>query len=130
MPDFDLKLAPRLFRGGEKCFGPGAAELLEGVDRDGSLRAAAAHMGMAYSKAWTTLRNCEKTLDSPLLTRETGGKGGGGARLTPQGRALLEGYRRLERELDAAGALLLRQCIPGVGGVDTAEPKDEKRDCL
>ena len=64
---FTLKLSPRLFWGGEKCFGPGIAELLEGVDREGSLRAAACGMGMAYSKAWTALRRCEETLKVPLL---------------------------------------------------------------
>ena len=73
---FTLKLSPRLFWGGEKCFGPGIAELLEGVDREGSLRAAACGMGMAYSKAWTALRRCEETLKVPLLERKTGGRSG------------------------------------------------------
>ena len=90
---FTLKLSPRLFWGGEKCFGPGIAELLEGVDREGSLRAAACGMGMAYSKAWTALRRCEETLKVPLLERKTGGRSGGHSRLTAEGRFLLEEYR-------------------------------------
>ena len=101
---FTLKLSPRLFWGGEKCFGPGIAELLEGVDREGSLRAAACGMGMAYSKAWTALRRCEETLKVPLLERKTGGRSGGHSRLTAEGRFLLEEYRRLERRLSQEGS--------------------------
>ncbi|HWQ58978.1 MAG TPA: ModE family transcriptional regulator, partial [Clostridia bacterium] len=51
-------LTVRLFRG-EKCFGPGIAELLGRVDEAKSLRAAAQQMGMAYSKAWRIIKECE-----------------------------------------------------------------------
>ncbi|MDD3346586.1 LysR family transcriptional regulator [Oscillibacter sp.] len=106
---FTLKLSPRLFADGEKCFGPGAAELLEGVDREGSLRGAAGGMGMSYSNAWTTLRECERALGFPLLERKAGGPAGGCSVLTPRGRALLEGYRRLEARLAAENASLLEE---------------------
>lgn len=96
---FELRLSARLFRDGAKCFGPGVAALLEGVDREGSLQASAAAMGMAYSKAWTTLRACEQALGFPLLERRTGGRRGGSSRLTPEGRRLLESYRALEARL-------------------------------
>ena len=45
-------LAIRLFADDTKAFGPGVATLLHHVDALHSLRAAAAAMGMAYSKAW------------------------------------------------------------------------------
>ena len=45
-----------------KCFGPGVAQLLHTVDRLHSLRAAAAEMEMAYSKAWNIIRNSEAAL--------------------------------------------------------------------
>ena len=45
-------LTVRLFCG-EKCFGPGMAQLLRKVQELHSLRAAAMSMNMAYSKAWT-----------------------------------------------------------------------------
>lgn len=88
----------------EKCFGPGIAELLERVEEHRSLRAAAASMDMAYSKAWTIVRRCEENLDMKLLDYTTGGKHGGGASVTEDGRRLLARYRdycaRLRQEAD------------------------------
>ena len=78
---------------GERCFGPGVAALLEGVEERGSLRAAAISMEMAYSKAWRILRRAEDAFGCKLLQSTTGGKNGGGAALTPEGAALLKAYR-------------------------------------
>ncbi len=108
----ELRMTLRLFFGGEKCFGPGPAALLEATDRLGSLRAAAAEADMAYSKAWTSLRACEQALGFPLLEREAGGRRGGGSRLTKEGRDLLAGYRELERRMDQEGTRLLRELLP------------------
>lgn len=76
----------------DKAFGPGIAKLLHNVQEFHSLRAAAADMGMAYSKAWTIIKNSEQALGYPLLTSTTGGKHGGGAALTAEGAALLNAY--------------------------------------
>ena len=75
-----------------KCFGPGIAQLLHAVDRLHSLRAAAAEMEMAYSKAWNIVRNSEDALGFKLLNSSVGGKGGGGAYLTEEAVKLLESY--------------------------------------
>ncbi|MEF9865608.1 MAG: LysR family transcriptional regulator [Oscillospiraceae bacterium] len=105
----DIKIAIRLFFGGGKCFGPGPAQLLKAIDHTGSLRAAAAEMGMSYSKAWTLLRSCEKTLEFPLLEREVGGTNGGFSHLTAKGRDLLEKYNALENQLCAYGSSLVKE---------------------
>ncbi len=76
----------------EKCFGPGIARLLHQVQELHSLRAAAISMNMAYSKAWTIIKNAENALGFSLLHSVTGGKGGGGAALTTEGEALLSAY--------------------------------------
>lgn len=98
---YDLRL--RLFRG-EKCFGPGVAELLHGVEARGSIRAACRAMGMAYSKAWKILKRAEEDLGFALLAREAGGSGGGNAALTPEGKQFLMRYdafvRAVQREAD------------------------------
>lgn len=75
-----------------KCFGPGIAELLRRVERLRSLRAAAKSMDMAYSKAWTTVRSCEEALGFRLLDYTAGGRNGGGAKLTEEGRLILTRY--------------------------------------
>ena len=78
--------------GEEKIFGPGIAELLEHVDELHSLRKATQAMGMAYSKAWTIVKNAETALGFPLLVSTVGGK----AELTDRGRQFLSAYRRFE----------------------------------
>lgn len=91
----EQKLRPvltiRLFTD-EKCFGPGIAELLRRVRELKSLRAAAASMGMAYSKAWTIVKTSEKALGFKLLVSTTGGRHGGGASLSTQAENLLAAY--------------------------------------
>ena len=67
-----------------KVFGPGVAELLRRVKELHSLRAAAASMAMAYSKAWTVIRAAEGCLGYKLLISTTGGKHGGGATVSPE----------------------------------------------
>ncbi len=84
-------LTVRLFTD-RKCFGPGVAELLHRVEEHHSLRAAAASMEMAYSKAWTIVKNAEDCLGFKLLHATSGGKNGGGAVLTAEGARLLEAY--------------------------------------
>lgn len=54
-------LTVRLFCG-EKCFGPGMAQLLRKVQELHSLRAAAMSMNMAYSKAWTITKKAQEAL--------------------------------------------------------------------
>ena len=83
----------------EKCFGPGVAMLLERVERLHSLRSAAMDMDMAYSKAWTIVRNAEAQLGFKLLSSTTGGRHGGGAVLTDEARELLSAYDGYCREL-------------------------------
>ena len=108
----DMKLRPvisvRVFRE-EKCFGPGIAELLHNVKTQHSLRAAAAQMGMAYSKAWTILKNSESALGFALLHSTTGGKNGGGAALTAEAEQLLQAYDDYCSELTAYGARLFEE---------------------
>ena len=77
---------------GEKFFGEGPARLLHGIEEFGSLRAAAMSMNMAYTKALKILKNAENTLGFPLATRTTGGKDGGGSKLTPEGKEWLKRY--------------------------------------
>ena len=77
---------------GEKFFGEGPCRLLRLVEETGSLRSAAASMGMAYSKALKLVKNAEAALGFPLTMRTTGGRDGGGSVLTPQGKEWLKKY--------------------------------------
>ena len=92
-----------------KCFGPGVAELLRRVDENHSLRAAAQSMEMAYSKAWTIMKNAEAGLGVSLLVSSTGGKHGGGATLTDDARRILAAYERCCEKLRARADELLAE---------------------
>lgn len=91
-------LTIRLFTD-EKCFGPGVATLLHNVEDLHSLRAASMKMNMAYSKAWSIIRNAEAQMGFKLLLSTTGGRHGGGAVLTEEGRKLLTAYDGYCREV-------------------------------
>ena len=93
-------LTIRLFTD-EKCFGPGVATLLHNIEQLHSLRSAAMKMNMAYSKAWTIIRNAEAHLGFKLLHSTTGGRHGGGATLTEDAQELLAAYDSFCRELQA-----------------------------
>ena len=106
-----------------KCFGPGVAMLLHRVQKLHSLRSAAMDMDMAYSKAWTILREAERGLGFKLLHSTTGGRGGGGAVLTERGERLLAAYNLCERELKAeAERLFALHLAPFAAPV---EPEEE-----
>lgn len=98
----------RLFNG-DKAFGPGVAQLLHRVEELRSLRSAANSMEMAYSKAWTIIKNSEKALGYPLLASTTGGKNGGGAVLTEEGASLLKKYDEFCAEMQAYGDKLFAE---------------------
>ena len=98
----------------EKCFGPGIAVLLQKVQELHSLRAAAMSIGMAYSKAWTILKNAQQSLGFKLLDSTTGGKHGGGARLAPEAAALLAAYREYCGELNTFAMTLFAEKFEGI----------------
>ncbi|MBR3561858.1 MAG: LysR family transcriptional regulator [Oscillospiraceae bacterium] len=101
-------VSARLFTD-RKCFGPGIAELLRHVDELHSLRAAAQAMEMAYSKAWTIMKNAEEGLGVKLLDSSTGGKNGGGAALTEDARRILDAYERYCARLRAYSETLIAE---------------------
>lgn len=72
--------------------------LLERIEALGSISAAAKAVGITYKAAWDAVAALNAASDAPLVERSVGGAGGGGARLTRPGEALVAAYR----EVDAA----------------------------
>lgn len=85
-------------------FGKGVAELLRLTGSTGSLSAACREMGMASSKAWKIIRRAEADLGIRLLEGCSGGRCGGGSKLTEAGRLLLERYTAFDRDVQQAAA--------------------------
>ena len=92
------QLVVRIKLGGDAVFGPGKAELLESIDRLGSLSAAARAMRMSYRQAWMLLDTMNQAFRGPLVETSQGGPRGGGAALTRLGKRILVCYRRLQRK--------------------------------
>ena len=100
--DLHLKLTIRMYTDdNQRCFGPGIATLLQRVRLHKSLRAAAASMEMAYSKAWRIIRTAEGVFGCKLLSSTIGGSHGGGAVLTPQAERLLAAYEDYHAKVEA-----------------------------
>ena len=97
---------------GEKFFGEGPARLMHGIEETGSLRGAAVSMGMAYTKALKLIGNAEKALGFKLTERATGGKDGGGSRITPEGKEWLTRYETYRDACKAANAKLYLEFFP------------------
>jgi molybdate transport system regulatory protein len=89
----------RIYFGATLAIGPGRIELLEGVHRTGSLSQAARDMGMSYRRAWLLMQSLNESLSSPASLAARGGRRGGGATVTPTGRALIRAYRRTEAKV-------------------------------
>ena len=93
----------RIVFGDDGMIGPGKAELLERIDRCGSIAAAGREMGMSYKRAWQLIGTLNAMFREPLVDSTRGGPGGGGAVLTEVGRKVLELYRAFEVDAAQAG---------------------------
>jgi molybdate transport system regulatory protein len=76
--------------------GPGRADLLELIDRHGSIAAAGKEMGMSYKRAWGLVQALNSGFGTPLVESSRGGAAQGGARLTEAGRLVLTRYRAMQ----------------------------------
>ena len=99
-----LKLKIMLFCGDVTAMGPGKAELLEAIEREGSISAAGRVMGMSYRRAWSLVDTMNRCWTEPVVQTAVGGGSKGGARLTPFGLRLLKAYRDLDARLTEAAA--------------------------
>lgn len=120
MSDAALKLNARVWfeQGDNSLAGHTEVALLQAIADSGSISAAAKQLGRSYKWAWDTLETMNRLSDSPLVTRETGGKHGGGTRLTPRGEQLVAAYQAIARAHAAFVAALseeagtLEQSLP------------------
>ena len=75
-----------------ETIGIGKIKLLQLVGEIGSISGAARQMGMNYRRAWFLLDSMQSGFAEPLLLTERGGKGRGGASLTPLAEELISRY--------------------------------------
>jgi molybdate transport system regulatory protein len=101
-PAIETDLYLRLDFGSHGALGPGKVRLMELIAELGSITAAGKAMGMSYRRAWLLVDSLNEQFRNPLVVKQTGGSGGGGAVLTPNGRDIVARYRSAERKAAAA----------------------------
>jgi molybdate transport system regulatory protein len=101
--------------------GPGKIDLLESIQRTGSLRQAAQALGMSYRRAWLLLDGLNRSFTEPASTASIGGQGGGGVTLTPFGLEIIRAYRAAAQAIESAA----RQELESIASKAIAVPREE-----
>jgi molybdate transport system regulatory protein len=83
---------------GENFGGAGRVDLLARIADCGSISQAAKSIRMSYKAAWDAIDAMNNLAGEPLVERQTGGKGGGGTRLTARGQRLVDNFRIIDQE--------------------------------
>jgi len=85
---------------GSRCFGKGKMQLLEWIEKTGSINKAAKQMNMSYKKAWTMIAELNQQFAKPMVVTQSGGKEGGGTELTDDAKQLMKYYIELNQRID------------------------------
>ncbi len=119
------KLRLRILFGPEVAVGPGKVALLRAIREAGSISAGARAMNMSYRRAWLLVDTMNRCFREPVVAAAPGGKGGGGATVTPLGEDVLQRYARMQRAAEdsvradiAEFAELLADDPPDAGGAE------------
>jgi molybdate transport system regulatory protein len=99
----------------EGRIGPGKIQLLENIEACGSISAAGRAMEMSYKRAWDLVDEINRICRQAAVERQTGGKNGGGAVLTPFGTSLVARYRKIERNAASAARKELEALRKDIG---------------
>ncbi|MDA9160783.1 winged helix-turn-helix domain-containing protein [Crocinitomicaceae bacterium] len=77
---------------GQILLGEGRVSLLKAIDETGSLNKAAKQLKMSYKKAWGLIDDVNSRAEKSVVTKNIGGKSGGGTVLTPYGKTLVQTF--------------------------------------
>lgn len=102
-----ILVRPRIYIGADISIGPGKIDLLQRIAETHSIAAAARSLDIPYKRAWLLLDVLNQALGRPVVQTASGGKGGGGASLTPLGQQLVISYTALEERLNAESIIEL-----------------------
>jgi molybdate transport system regulatory protein len=117
-------LTIRVDFGASGFLGPGKIALMELISKHGSISAAGKEMGMSYRRAWLLVDEINGIFREPLVGKQMGGVGGGGARLTKLGRDVVTRYRAIEKAAATVSAADLRALRGAVGSGMPARQTD------
>jgi molybdate transport system regulatory protein len=101
-PTLRPSLSLRIYLDAQGHIGHGKIELLENISSCGSISAAGRAMNMSYRRAWLLVDEIKRICGHAAVETQEGGKGGGGAKLTPFGLSLVARYRKIEHSVERA----------------------------
>ena len=105
------KLFLRIEFGGDDRVGPGKIALLEAVEREQSISAAARAMGMSYRRAWLLIDTMNRMFREPVVRAHPGRASGRSAEVTPWGARLCAAYRDAEKRTEKASKALVDEIV-------------------
>ena len=85
--------------------GKGRMEILDNIEKTGSINQTAKMMKMSYKAVWSKIKATEKHLDTVIVHTDRKE----GSRLSKEGKELLEKYRLLKKECLSADDKLFRR---------------------
>jgi molybdate transport system regulatory protein len=96
-PPHILKIKLQVMCGAEIAMGPGKADLLEAIVREGSISAAGRALGFSYRRAWLLVDTMNRCWSEPLVIARGGAAG---AEVTAFGQQVLAQYRALQAAVE------------------------------
>ncbi len=87
--------------------------LLAKVAELGSIAKAAKATGFSYKTAWDSVNAVNNLLPTPAFITRPGGRSGGGAEVTEEGRRLIAVFHRLEERLSLISNLISEEGVAG-----------------
>jgi len=104
------ELSPRLRvwleKNGVHVLGKGGGEILEAIERCGSISSASKALGMSYRYVWGYIKKIEEITGRKVVKAFRGGRKGGKAELTDFGRELLKEFRKVQEFMEISGKSL------------------------
>ena len=110
-----LSVRPSVFLriefGGDDRIGPGKIALLEAVEREHSISAAARAMRMSYRRAWLLIDTMNRMFRESVVLAHPGRASGRSAEVTPFGARLCAAYRGAEKRTEKASKALVDEIV-------------------
>jgi molybdate transport repressor ModE-like protein len=78
---------------GKYAFGLGICDILQSIDRAGSIKQAAVDLSLSYRHVWQRVKEAEDALGRPLVEARVGGQGPRRSALTPEAHRLVGAFR-------------------------------------
>jgi len=87
-------------KGNLPYLGIGRIVLLENIIKYGSITKGAEAINMSYRKAWQLVEDMNRLSNKPLVEKRMGGKEGGGAIVTEEGKQIIKKFYELQTQVE------------------------------